>query len=54
MPPNVLLAREAFIDYRNATTRHAAEDTEAVPVRVKEHLVCLQQVGPDQRSPTVR
>ncbi|MNL26522.1 hypothetical protein D3C87_1480510 [compost metagenome] len=38
----------------DATTRHAAERTEAVPMGVKQHFMRLQQVGPDQESPTVR
>ncbi|EHS50593.1 hypothetical protein PDO_5361, partial [Rhizobium sp. PDO1-076] len=38
----------------DAAARYAAEHTEAVPVGVEQHLVRLQQVGPDQKSPTVR
>jgi hypothetical protein len=28
-------------------------DTESVPTGIEEHLVSLQQVGPDRKSPTV-
>lgn len=38
----------------DATARHAAELTKAVPVGIEQHLKCLQQVRPDQKSPTVR
>jgi len=38
----------------NAATRHTAKDTKALPAGVKEHLVRLQQVGPDQKNPAVR
>jgi len=33
---------------------HAAEDPEPVPVRIKQHLVGLQEIGPDQKCPAVR
>ena len=38
----------------DAATRHAAEHAESVPVRVKQHLMGLQERGPDQKSPAVR
>lgn len=38
----------------NSPRGHAAEDSEAVPMGVEEHFVCLLQVGPDQKGPTVR
>ncbi len=38
----------------NAAARHAAEDPEAVSMGVEEHLVRLQQVGSDQKSPAMR
>src|SRR6478735_2711450 len=54
-----LLAPAYAIDRRlhvivDATARYAAEHTEAVPMGIEQHLVRLQQVGPDQKSPTVR
>ena len=34
--------------------RHALEDLERVPMRVEQHLVGLQQIGPDQERPAMR
>ena len=38
----------------DAPPRHAAEDAECVPVGIEQHLVGLQQVGPEQEGPAVR
>lgn len=38
----------------DAASRDAAEHTEAVPMGVKQHLVRLQQIRPDQKRATVR
>ena len=32
--------------------RNALKDPERLPVRVKQHLMRLQQIGPDQKRPT--
>ena len=34
--------------------RHAFEDPERVPVRVEQHLMCLQQIRPDQKRAAMR
>ncbi len=60
--PGVDLARLAGADpvHRglhvivDAPPRHAAEDPEGVPVGIEQHLVGLQQVGPEQERPAVR
>ena len=54
-----LLAASDPVDRRahvvvNAALRHAAEDTEPVPMGVKQHLVGLQQIGAQQERPAVR
>jgi len=38
----------------DAPPGHAAEHTEAVPMRIEQHLVGLQQIGTDQEGPAVR
>ena len=38
----------------DAPPRHAAEDPERMPVSIEQHLVGLQQVGPEQERPAVR
>ncbi|MNL14607.1 hypothetical protein D3C87_1355560 [compost metagenome] len=38
----------------DAATRYAAKRPEAVPVGVEEHLMRLEQVGPDQKGAAVR
>jgi hypothetical protein len=38
----------------NATRRHAAEHPERMPVRVEQHLVGLQGIGPQKEGPAVR
>ncbi|MNT18145.1 hypothetical protein D3C72_1533270 [compost metagenome] len=54
-----LLAATDAVDRRlhvvvDAATRYAAEHPEPVPVGIEQHLVRLQQVGSDQKRPTVR
>ena len=43
-----------WLDVVDAAPRHAAEDAEAVPVGIEQHLVGLEQIGPDQEGPAVR
>src|SRR5690606_10277997 len=38
----------------DAPTRDSAEDTEAVPMRIEQHLMGLQGVGPKQKGTAVR
>ncbi len=42
---------DAVVD---APPQHAAEDPEGLPVGIEQHLVGLQQIGPEQERPAVR
>jgi len=42
-----------WLDIVNATPRHTAEYSGRMPVRVKQHLVGLQRIGPQQKGPAV-
>jgi len=37
----------------NPTPRNATKHAEGVPVGVKQHLVCLQRIGPHQERPAM-